>query len=111
MNAGRTGRQTVQKEEAMKQGKGLGIAGLVLITAAVFAACGGGGGGGSSSTLPVVTTGSATSSAYDSATLNGSVNPNGYATNAWFAIGTSSTLADNTVTDNVAMGAGTSASP
>jgi len=98
----------------MITGKKTCIALLFLVTAVVFAACGGGGGGSSTppppaSTLPVVTTGSATSTWYDNATLNGSVNPNGYATNAWFAYGTDSTLADNTVTDNVAMGSGTAA--
>ena len=91
----------------MMHGKSTGFAALVLLTAVIFAACGGGGGGGSSSTLPVVTTGSATSSTYNTATMNGSVNPKGYPTKAWFAYGTSSTLANNTVTDNVAMGAGT----
>ena len=42
---------------------------------------------------PIVTTGAATSVSSGSATLNGSVNPNGFLTAAWFEIGTSASLA------------------
>ena len=42
---------------------------------------------------PLVTTGTATNVLSGSATLNGSVNPNGFLTAAWFEIGTSASLA------------------
>ena len=42
-----------------------------------------------------------------SAVLNGNVNPNGYATNAWFEWGTSPTLATFNTTSNQPMGSGT----
>jgi hypothetical protein len=42
---------------------------------------------------PVVTTGGATNVSSESATLNGTVNPNGFLTAAWFEIGTSASLA------------------
>ncbi len=92
----------------MMHGKSTGFAALVLLTAVIFAACGGGGGGGGP-LAPTVTTGTATSSFYDNATVNGTVNPNGQATTAWFEYGTDSTLADNTATTAVDQGAGSSA--
>jgi len=82
------------------------IAVLALLTAAVFAACGGGGGGGSSTGAPIVTTGTGTSSTWDTATVTGTVNPNGLATTAWIEYGTDSDLSDNTATtaENLAAG-------
>ena len=52
----------------------------------------GGGGGGSLIYQPIVNTLNATNITNTSATLNGSVNANGYATTAWFQYGTSQAL-------------------
>ena len=57
--------------------------------------------------VPTATTNPATSVTSDGATLNGSVNPNGAATTAWFEWGTSPTLATFSVTANQLMGSGT----
>ena len=61
-----------------------------------LAACGGGGGGGEStsspSSAPIVTSVAATSIDENSATLNGTVNPNGLSTQVWFDYGTDSGL-------------------
>ena len=76
---------------------------LVLI----FTSCGGGGGGGESSPpLPTVHTDNATIVGQNVATLNGTVNPNGFATEAWFEYGTNPNLAsfDNTATHSFAAG-------
>jgi len=56
---------------------------------------------------PAVTTSAASSVTNTSATLNGSVNPNGLATNIWFEWGTSSTLASFNTTPMQAVGSGT----
>ena len=79
---------------------------LFLISAVILSACGGGGGDSSAPPTPVVTTGSATGLTNVGATLNGTVNPNGLATEAWFEWGTSSTLAtfDNTAKQPFAAG-------
>ncbi|MBI1804777.1 MAG: T9SS type A sorting domain-containing protein [Ignavibacteria bacterium] len=61
-----------------------------------------------SAVLPTVTTTAATSVTSTAATLNGTVNPNGAATNAWFEWGTSSTLATYTSTTSQSIGSGTS---
>ncbi|MBE0568905.1 MAG: hypothetical protein IH577_04440 [Deltaproteobacteria bacterium] len=53
---------------------------------------------------PVVTTENATSITLNGATLNGSVNPNGAATNAWFEYGPDPDLVSFTATDNQNMG-------
>ena len=68
---------------------------IVMSLIAVFflGACGGGGGDSSAPPTPVVVTGSATGITNVGATLNGTVNPNGLATEAWFEWGTSPTLA------------------
>jgi len=57
-----------------------------------------------------VTTLAATSIRYDSAVLNGSVNPNGTLTSAWFEWGTDPTLATPNVTSSQSVGSGTSPS-
>jgi len=79
---------------------------LFLISAIILSACGGGGGDSSAPPTPVVVTGSATGITNVGATLNGTVNPNGLATEAWFEWGTSSTLAtfDNTAKQNLLAG-------
>ena len=80
---------------------------LFLISAIILSACGGGGGGDSTAPpTPVVVTGSATGITNVGATLNGTVNPNGLATEAWFEWGTSPTLAtfDNTAKQPFAAG-------
>ena len=64
----------------------------VLLLLMVFA--------GSSHAAPIVITNAATAVTATSATLNGSVNPNGRSTTAWFEWGTSPTLATFTSTPN-----------
>jgi hypothetical protein len=57
---------------------------------------------------PATTTLSASAISHTGATLNGSVNPNGLATNAWFEWGTSPTLASYAETAPQSLGAGIS---
>jgi hypothetical protein len=87
------------KENAMKSWRNTGFIVLSLFAALFLVACGGGGGDSTAPPTPVVVTGSATGITNVGATLNGSVNPNGLATEVWFEWGTSPTLAtfDNTV--------------
>ncbi|HKZ79916.1 MAG TPA: CHRD domain-containing protein [Pyrinomonadaceae bacterium] len=63
------------------------------------------------SSLPIVTTSTATAVTSTTATLNGSVNPNGLATNGSFEWGTDPTLTINTTTTQQSVGAGTSSQP
>jgi uncharacterized delta-60 repeat protein len=56
---------------------------------------------------PGATTGTASSISTTTATLNGTVNPNGVATNGWFEWGTDSTLTTKTTTASQAKGSGT----
>lgn len=56
---------------------------------------------------PAVTTGSATQVTGSSAVLNGSVNPGGAATQAWFEWGTDRTMASFTTTPQQGVGSGT----
>jgi YVTN family beta-propeller protein len=58
---------------------------------------------------PTVTTGSATSVTSSSATLNGSVNPNGYSTNYYFEYGLTTSYGSNTTSTSA--GSGTTAVP
>lgn len=58
---------------------------------------------------PSATTGGASSVNTSSATVSGSVNPNGQATMAWFEWGTSSTLSNSMSTAAQSVGSGTSA--
>ena len=67
--------------------------------------CGGGGGGGTSAVAPTATTAGASSITVSAATLNGSVNPNGTDTTAWFEWGTSSTLQSPATTAKKSIGA------
>jgi lysophospholipase L1-like esterase len=55
----------------------------------------------------VITNAASLNPATTSAVLNGNVNPNGYATNAWFEWGTSPTLATFSTTSNQPLGSGT----
>jgi len=72
--------------------------------------CGGGGGGGSNPPPPpTATTTSATNITTDSATANGTVNPNGVATDAWFEFGTDPALATFDNTSVQSLGSGTTA--
>lgn len=83
----------------MKFRRNTGILVLSLLTAFFLSACGGGGGGDSSAPpSPTVVTSAATSLTATSTTLNGTVNSNGLATEAWFEWGTNSALTtfDNT---------------
>ncbi|MEX2055284.1 MAG: sialidase family protein, partial [Candidatus Andersenbacteria bacterium] len=59
-------------------------------------------------TAPTVTTSAATNQGTTSATLNGTVNPNGLATTAYFEWGTSNTLATSTATPSQSIAPGTS---
>ena len=59
-----------------------------------------------SSRAPRVTTNAATVVTAGGATVNGSVNPNGRSTTAWFEWGTSPTLATFSVTSNRSLGSG-----
>jgi phosphodiesterase/alkaline phosphatase D-like protein len=64
---------------------------LSLLLMSLLSSCGGGGGGGESTSspgaAPIATSVAATSITENSATLNGTVNPNGLATQAWFEYG------------------------
>lgn len=90
----------------MQSRRNTGFLVLSLFTAFFLAACGGGGGDSTAPPTPVVVTGSATGITNVGATLNGTVNPNGLATEAWFEWGTSATLAtfDNTAKQPFAAG-------
>lgn len=59
------------------------------------------------SNLPIVSTGAASNVGSATATLNGSVNPNGLASTAWFEWGTSSTLSTYAITPSQSTGSGT----
>jgi len=63
------------------------------------------------SAAPMVSTSGASDVSFTTVTLNGSVNPNGYATSVKFQYGTSSTLETYTETSPVSAGAGSSFSP
>jgi hypothetical protein len=81
---------------------------LSLITAFILSACGGGGGDSAPAPLPpTVTTSTVTSPSIDNALINGSVNPNGLATTAWFEYGTDPSLSTFTKTANQAIAVGT----
>lgn len=73
---------------------------VVLLFGTALFGCGGGGGSspGSSTLPPIATTQAATGITTSGAVLNGAVNPNGMATDAWFQYGTDPNLsgADNT---------------
>ena len=79
---------------------------MSLLAAFFLAACGGDDNGSSAPPTPSVVTGTATGITNIAATLNGTVNPNGLATEAWFEWGTSATLAtfDNTAKQSLAAG-------
>jgi len=85
--------------------QGCFILSLALILA--LYSCGGGGGGSSPPPPPTVTTTAATGITVHDAILNGTVNPNAQATNAWFEWGIDNTLASPTSTPAQAIGAGT----
>ena len=80
---------------------------LSVIAALTMYACGGGGGGGSSAApqTPTVST-SAAVPGIENATLVGTVNPNGLATQAWFEYGTDPNLAGASSTINSKKSAG-----
>lgn len=82
------------------------LGGLFLLPLFVIFSCGGGGGSSNPPPPPTAATTAATSITSDSATVNGTVNPNGLATEAWFEWGTDPGLAgaDNTTKQNLAAG-------
>jgi phosphodiesterase/alkaline phosphatase D-like protein len=65
---------------------------LFLLLISLMSSCGGGGGGGESTSspglAPIATSVAATSINENNATLNGTINPNGLPTQAWFEYGT-----------------------
>ncbi len=65
---------------------------LSLFLISLLSSCGGSGGGGESTSstgaAPIATSVAATSITENNATLNGTINPNGLATQAWFEYGT-----------------------
>jgi lysophospholipase L1-like esterase len=63
------------------------------------------------SVSPTVNTTAATSITTTGAVLNGNVNPNGYATDAWFEYGTDPALSSSASTTSNAMGSGVTALP
>ncbi len=96
----------------MKSGWKNGFIVMSLVAAFFLSACGGGGGDTSSPPpTPTVTTTAATLVGTDNATINGTVNPNGLATDAWLEWGTDNALTSFATTDNQALGAGTTAVP
>jgi hypothetical protein len=94
------------KEDRMIFRRNTGFLMLSLFTALfLLSAC-----GGSDSNGPppaTATTGNATGITNVGATLNGTVNPNGLETEAWFEYGTDPNLVSFTATDNQALAAGT----
>ena len=82
---------------------------LSLLTVSFLAACGGGGGGSSAPAplAPTTVTSKVTTPNIDNALINGSVNPNGLATIAWFEYGTDSSLSSFTKTTDQAIAVGT----
>jgi lysophospholipase L1-like esterase len=83
---------------------------LPVVLVLVLSAIGCGGGGGESSTPPLaVHTDNATSVAQNEAVMNGTVNSNGTAAEAWFEYGINPTLAsfDNTITQDIVAGTAT----
>jgi len=89
--------------------RGNGTLLLSLALAFLLTSCGGGGGGDEGSQPPKAVTMPATNVRVDNAVLNGVVNPNGLATNAWFEWGIDNTaltgrspdlLAGSGTTDN-----------
>jgi hypothetical protein len=85
---------------------------LSLMTAFFLSACGGGGdSGGGGANTPTVITSAANPISTDNATLNGTVNPNGDNTVAWFEYGPDSALATSTKSPDQTKGSGTSAVP
>jgi len=62
-------------------------------------------------TSPTVDTTAATAVTTSGAVLNGNVNPNGYATDAWFEYGTDPALSSFTPTTSTAMGSGVTVLP
>ncbi|MFH0888947.1 MAG: hypothetical protein V1871_07060 [Planctomycetota bacterium] len=76
-----------------------------------YGGCGGGGGGGSSgssappaTTTPSVTTNPATDITQTTATLNGTVNPNGVTSNVCFQFGTTTAYDSTTASQNIGSG-------
>jgi lysophospholipase L1-like esterase len=81
---------------------------FLSILAFLFTSCGGGGGGSSTPPLAVHTD-NATSVTQNGSVLNGTVNPNGTAAEAWFEYGTNPNLAafDNTIPQDIVAGTAT----
>src|SRR5512140_702019 len=94
------------KEGLMQIRRKTGFFALFLITAFTLFACGGGG-GENAPPPPTATTEAATGISLHSAVLNGIVNPEAQATNAWLEWGTDNTLSAPTLTAPQAIGAGT----
>ena len=97
------------QEDAMQLRRTTSFFVLSLITAFILSACGGGGGGDSAPAplAPTTTTSNVNTPGIDNAVINGSVNPNGLATTAWFEYGTDNTLSTFTKTADQAIAVGT----
>ena len=95
--------------------RALSIGAMILMF--LFSSCGGGGGGGRGyisgdrGGAPIATVSAAASITQDGATLNGSVTPNGLATQAWFEYGTDASLSTFTATAMQSIGDALSAEP
>jgi len=94
--------------------RALAIGAMILMF--LFSSCGGGGGGGGDTSQgnggpPIATISAAAAIAQDGATLNGSVTPNGLATQAWFEYGTDASLSTFTATAMQPIGDAFSAVP
>jgi len=91
--------------------RALSIGAMVLMF--LFSSCGGGGGGGGDTSqgsgqgAPIATVSAAASITQDGATLNGSVTPNGLATQAWFEWGENPALSSFAPTPEQSLGSGT----
>ena len=91
----------------MKIVRTVGILFVTMMAAFFLYACGGSDNGTSGPPLPTVTTLPADPIADTTATLNGTVNPNGQETEAWFEWDTDPNLANFTATSPQSVGSGT----
>lgn len=84
---------------------------LSLLLLCLLSSCGDSGDGEESTSSPIAVSVAATSINENSATLNGTVNPNGLATRAWFEYGTDPGLQTHASTTDQDAGDGTIAQP
>ena len=100
--------QKKPKGDEMRFCRTTGLVVLSLISAFfLLYACGGGGGDTTPPPPPTATTSTVNTPSLDNAVINGSVNPNGLATTAWFEYGPDSALSTWTKTADQSVGSGT----